>query len=358
MKHIIKITENDINEMAKRAVSLLTESLNEDGEDFGVNVKGELTIDDIKQGEVVYHRPKDSRDSNPLSVINSLMKNGFSREYTGSNGGNMYGPGVYNVYSLRSSNDRATGYGRFIVQSYVLGGFKDFLIFNIDMAKKVYGDEWPIITQIKKLMPSRLAYKVLNTVAGLNHCMNNNRTSYDIKTSIPAKRIVDVLGNDIAKTKIRGIIYSGGHDGNCCFVRNFLDVIPYSYSKDNGKTWTVGITDELIWKAGHDTDVDAMIKNRVNDDGKKMFSDVAQKSINGFVRVYKNDKSNYFDVATNKLISDIWFDFTTDFSDDGTAEVVYNGNKLTIQKDENNFLIADEDGIPICYLEDLPKMMS
>ena len=160
MKHIIKITENDINEMAKRAVSLLTESLNENGEDFGVNVKGELTIDDIKQGEVVYHRPKDSRDSNPLSVINSLMKNGFSREYTGSNGGNMYGPGVYNVYSLRSSNDRATGYGRFIVQSYVLGGFKDFLIFNIDMAKKVYGDEWPIITQIKKLMPSRLAYKV------------------------------------------------------------------------------------------------------------------------------------------------------------------------------------------------------
>ena len=120
--------------------------------------------------------------------------------------------------------------------------------------------------------------------------------------------------------------------GNCCFVRNFLDVIPYSYSKDNGKTWTVGITDELIWKAGHDTDVDAMLKNRVNDEGKKMFSDVAQKSINGFVRVYKNDKSNYFDVAANKLISDIWFDFTTDFSDDGTAEVVYNGNKLTIQK--------------------------
>ena len=73
MNHIIKITENDINEMTKRAVSLLTESLNEDGEDFGVNVKGELTIDDIKQGEVVYHRPKDSRDSNPLSVINSLM---------------------------------------------------------------------------------------------------------------------------------------------------------------------------------------------------------------------------------------------------------------------------------------------
>ena len=48
----------------------------------------------------------------PLKVIKSLMEHGFSREYTGDNGGNMYGPGVYNVYSLRSSNDRARGYGQ------------------------------------------------------------------------------------------------------------------------------------------------------------------------------------------------------------------------------------------------------
>ena len=350
----IILTEEQIKQIVNEAL-VSSNIVDEAGEDFGVNVKGDLTIDDIKQGEKVYHRPSDSRDSNPLSVINSLMKNGFSREYTGSNGGNMYGPGVYNVYSLQSSNDRATGYGRFIVQSYVLGGYKDFLIFNVDIAKKVYGDKWPIITQIKMLMPPNLSQKVLNNVPGLNRCMNNNKTSYDIKTSIPAKRIVDVLGNDISKTKVRGIIYSGGHDGNCCFVRNFSDVVPYSYSKDNGKTWTVGITEELIWRAGHNTDVDAILKNRVDDNGKKMFSDIAERSVNGFVRVYKNNKMNYFEVASNKLISDVWFDFGEEFDDDDTTKVVYNGQKYNIIKnDEGNFIVYDEDECPICYLKDLP----
>lgn len=373
------INEEQIKRIIKEVISEY--AISEDGEDFGVNVKGDLTIDDIMQGEKVYHRPKDSPGDNPLAVINSLMKNGFSREYTGSNGGNMYGPGVYNVYSLRSSNDRATGYGRFIVMSYVLGGYKDFLIFNTDMARKIYGNDWPIIKQIKMLMPEKLAQKVLSSVDNLGRCqvcngsgvdatgrvcrrclgtrtgcMNNDRTSYDIKTSITAKKIVDVLGRDIAKTKIRGIIYSGGHDGNCCFVRNFSDVVPYSYSTDNGKTWKVAITDELIWRAGHNTDVDAIIKDRVDDNGKKMFSDTAERSINGFVRVYKGDKMNYFEVATNRLISDVWFDFGEEFEDDDTTKVVYNGVKyILLKNDEGKFVIYDEDECPVCYLENLPE---
>jgi len=348
------ITEERIKKIINEVISEYC--VDESGEDFGVNVKGDLTIDDIKQGEKLYHRPNDSSDSNPLSVINSLMKYGFSREYTGSNGGNMYGPGVYNVYSLRSSNDRATGYGRYIVQSYLLGGYKDFLIFNIDMAKRIYGEEWPIINQIKMLMPEKLTQRVLNNIRGLGSCMNTNKTSYDIKTSVTAKKIVDLLGPDIAKTKIRGIIYSGGHDGDCCFVRNFSDVVPYSYSKDNGRTWTVGITDELIWRAGHNTDVEAIIKNRVDDKGRKMFSDTAERSINGFVRVYKNNKMNYFEVATNKLISDVWFDFGEEFEDDDTTKVVYNGAKYTLMKNEDGrFIVYDEDDCPLCYLEDLPE---
>ena len=74
--------------------------------DFGVNVKGELTLADIEAGVPLYHRPMDSRDSDAMAIIKSLMTYGFSREYTGANGGNMYGPGVYNVYSLKSSNER------------------------------------------------------------------------------------------------------------------------------------------------------------------------------------------------------------------------------------------------------------
>ena len=88
-----------------------------DNINFGTNVKGDLTKNDIKSGVPLYHRPKDSKTGDALAIINSLMKYGFSREYTGDNGGNMYGPGVYNVYTLRSSNESARGYGRFIVKS-------------------------------------------------------------------------------------------------------------------------------------------------------------------------------------------------------------------------------------------------
>ena len=336
--------------------SLINETIKSfiDEADFGANVKGDLTENDILQGEPVYHRPMNSTNADPLSIIKSLMKYGFSREYTGNNGGNMYGPGVYSVYSLKSSNEKATGYGSYIVKAYVLGGFKNFLIFNSDIAKKYYGKDWRIEDQIKLLMPPKLANEVLSRMRHKLY-MNDNSSDEHIKTSIPAVAITDLLGSRIAQSKIRGIIYSGGHDGNCAFIRNFSDVIPYSYSKDNGRTWTKAITDELIWRAGHDTDVDATLKNSLDDKGKKNFDSTAKKAINGYVIVYKNNKANYFEVTTNKLISDVWFDYAGNFNEDGEAEVLYKNHKFTVYKEDDKFIVGDEYGCPICYLEDLPN---
>ena len=214
---------------------------------FGTNVKGDLTKEDIKSGVPLYHRPKDSNNGDALAVIKSLMNYGFSREYTGDNGGNMYGPGVYNVYTLRSSNESARGYGRYIVKSFLLGGYQDFLIFNEEMAKEVYGNEWPIDMQIKKLFPPKICEEIFrrfNVIGakpyrrgGLynigNLYMNNNSNIKTVKTSVIAVQITDFLRSKIAQSKVRGIIYSGNHDGECAFVRNFSDVIPFYYSKDN-----------------------------------------------------------------------------------------------------------------------------
>lgn len=330
--------------------------INEFDNGFGTNVKGELTIDDIEKGVPLFHRPMDSRGSNPMGVINSLMKYGFSREYTGDNGGNMYGVGVYNVYSLRSSNEKATGYGRFIVKSYLLGGYQDFLIFNKDMAKKVYGEDYRIEKQIEKLIPPKMAQEILSRY---RLYMNDNHNCDEVRTSDIAYKITTYLGTRISETKIRGIVYSGGHDGHCAFVRNFSEVIPHSYSKDNGRTWIKAITDELIYRAGHDTDTEATLKHSVDAGGKKKFDDVANRSINGYVIVYKGGKSNYFEVATNKLISDVWFDFAANFDENGEAEVVYKKHKLSISKyEDGNFIVSDSDGAPLCYLNDLPNELN
>lgn len=325
--------------------------------DFGLNVKGDLTLDDIKSGVPLYHRPQDSKGSDPMAVINSLMRYGFSREYTGSNGGNMYGPGVYNVYNVRSSNERARGYGKYIVKSYLLGGYKNFLIFNKDMARKVYGDNYDISNQIKLLMPPKMADEVLRVFSN-QLFMNDNDTLDSIKTSIIAVKITDFLRNRISQTKIRGIVYSGNHDGECAFVRNFSDVVPFYYSKDNGKTWIQGITEELLWRAGHNTDVDAQLRNSVNSKGARNFDDVSDRSINGYVIVYRGNKANYFEVATNKLISDVWFDFASNFNEDGEASVIYKNYHLTVAKyDNGEYVVYDEDGAPLSYLNELPSAL-
>lgn len=346
--------------------------------DFGINVKGDLTLNDIKKGVPLYHRPKDGKKDNPMGVIDSLMKYGFSREYTGDNGGNMYGPGVYNVYTLRSSNESATGYGRFIVKSYLLGGYENFLVFNEDMAKEVYGDEWQIDKQLKKLLPPKLlqelfkrfnvdsSYPKRSNRVGVYQIgdlyMNNNSTVKSVKTSNIAVNITTFLGSKISQTKIRGIVYSGNHDGECAFVRNFSDVIPCYYSKDNGKTWIEGISDELIWRAGHNTDTEAILKHSVNDKGEKNFSDTADRSINGFVIVYKGTKANYFEVATNKLISNIWFDYAGNFDEDGYAQISYKGNNLYLEKTgleaPEDFIVGSEDEGPICYLNNLADSLN
>lgn len=346
---------------------LIQESINEaltNQDRLSLHVKGDLSVDDIEQGVPLYHRPADSNTGDKLATIKSLMTTGFSREYTGDNGGNMYGPGVYNVYTLKSSNEKARGYGKYIVKSYLLGGWKDFLVFNIDMAKEVYGSEWEIDKQIEKLFPSYMAKKVFERFNVLNSkpdysnglysrgalYMNNNATSMAIKTSNIAVKITDFLGGHISKTKVRGIIYSGNHDGECAFVRNFSEVIPHSYSDDNGKTWKKGITDELVWRAGHDTDVFATLK------GSGLFDDVADRSINGFVIVKKGGKYNYFNVAENDIISNVWFDRAFNF-DDGIAEVQYGDKFFKIQYDEfdEEYIVLDKEGNGVCYLNSLPE---
>jgi hypothetical protein len=345
-----QITESDICHMVYKA---LNEVLSESGEDFGINVKGDLTEDDILKGEPLYHRPNDGPDDNPMGVINSLMKYGFSREYTGSNGGNMYGPGVYNVYTLSSSNTHATGYGRLIVKSYLLGGFKDFLCFDKDLAKKYYGTEnnaWWIGNQIKQLFDEKTANDLLNRFGPI---LRMHTVHDPIKTSTIAYRITEYLGSKISSSKVRGIVYAGGHDGCCAFVRNFSDVIPYAYSRDNGRTWVKAITKELIWRAGHDTDVNASLKKN------KAFDDTAEKSINGFVITYKKGKANYFEVAKNRLISDTWFDYAGNFNENGEAEASYNGHSLLLQReDDGNIIAQDQDEGDYYSLDEIPQMLS
>lgn len=314
---------------------IINETINKLVEDFGLNVKGNVTINDIKNGVPLYHRPSDGED-----VMKSLFKYGFSREFTGSNGGNMYGPGVYTVYKLQSSQTHATGYGHNIIKAYLLGGYQDFLIFNSDIAKQVYGKDWHIVNQIKKIMPADIANDLLKHV----------RLEMDGRSSISAHNVWLYLRNRLDSTKVRGFVFTGGHDGDVCFIRDFSSVIPYSYSRDNGATWNVGITDELIKRAGQSVDTEFKYRNSIDDSGTKNFDDVSDRAINGFVMVHKKNKINFINIETDELISDKWFDFATNFDSDGYAEVSFNGEEMSLYNDNGIIYVTDEDGFPLYEL--------
>jgi hypothetical protein len=254
---------------------------------------------------------------------------------------------------LRSSNEKARGYGRYILQSYVVDGYKNFLIFNSDIAKKYYGENWWIGNQIKLLMPPQMASRVLRMV-GHNLYMNDFK-SLDKKTASIAYQIFSIVGESgMRQTKIRGIIYDGGHDGSCAFVRDFSDVCPYAYSDDNGKTWKKGITRELMQHVMGNIDTEFELKNRIDSAGNRKFDDVAKKSINGFAIVYKHNKVNYYSVETRSLISNVWFDEGMNFDEDGYAEVVYQGSPLCVHNDGGGeYSITDMDGAYLCKISDL-----
>lgn len=311
-------------------------------------------------GEPVYHRPMDAKGSDSMAIIKSLFRRGFSREYTGDNGGNMYGAGVYNVYELRSSNEKASGYGRFIVQSYVVDGFRDFLIFNSDIAKKYYGDRWSVKDQLYYLIPMKQeADRVVRSIEGrfgdLRHLMNNYHNQDYKKTSAVAWEVTKML--DMSATKIRGIIYSGGHDGCCAFVRDFTDVIPWAWSSDNGRSWKIGVNEAEVNHLLGSIDTDFELKGRVDKEGRKQYDDVARKSINGYALVYKGTKVNYYSVKERKLISNVWFDEAFNFEEDGEAEVLYKGVPLILRYEDGQYNVYDEDGFDVCELNELPNVI-
>ena len=93
--------------LSESDVNLLSKILLEDFDKFNVR-QNEITFDDVNNGITLYHRPKDATvtvGGKRMSIIDSIFTYGFSREFTSTNGGNMYGAGVYTVYNLKSSNE-------------------------------------------------------------------------------------------------------------------------------------------------------------------------------------------------------------------------------------------------------------
>jgi hypothetical protein len=170
-----------------------------------------LTENLYKNTGWVYHRTK----VNPETT--SIHKNGIDTYY---NSRAMYGQGLYTCYdfSQQLKPKMKSEYGDFILKGKIdLSGF-------IILDKNVF----------EKVNPHKNYTEYMKTL-GFNELPENDYEDKIIYTSGYAQYLVNNIKNITQKNN--GILFVGKHDGKVAVIWNKNNFIPYSYSKDDGKTW-------------------------------------------------------------------------------------------------------------------------
>lgn len=143
----------------------------------------------------VYHRSQ----TPPDKFKEILEKNEWK---SGVGAGNMYGPGLYTVFT-KSSNNKS--YGKYLYKMHVKG-IKNFFIFLPEIYNKVWG--------------TNKSYDEM--IAEQNKRFKSNFYSY--------KDFIHSFSKE--HSKVAGIIFHGNHDGDVCIIFEPKNVIPISYEKD------------------------------------------------------------------------------------------------------------------------------
>ena len=185
--------------------------------------------EDITAGRmIVYHRTG-KKGFNP-------SKNIADTGYIVSTGA-AYGYGVYTTYDLESQmgDNMKNNYGPIIIESQILDTSK-FLIFNYDIAKKIYKSRYRFRDQLKQILGKKewLKYKDNSIIKNIDYRLDEGNIKY---TSVLARDFYLNLEDSILQ-KLNGMIFTGGNDGNVLVSYNRRNIEPLRYSEDDGKTWT------------------------------------------------------------------------------------------------------------------------
>lgn len=291
--------------------------------------------------------------------MESIFKYGFSREFSGKKGGKMYGDAVYCTYEFADTINNVNTkpeYGDTIMKMRLIDGFKNFVIFEENLAKKTYGGNWQIKNQLMNVfnVDEMTAERMVSNIVTKAKERERNRVElYKYRTGPAAYAFSLLYRNLINKNKIRGLIYIGGRDGHCAIVYDFAAIIPYSISMDKGKTFVKKFNKEMYSHLVNHADV--KFKFAAYDD--------AFNSVNGFTIVKKNGKYNIVKNDIEKPISKVWFDDIMGqiSASDGTFGFTYKGLNYygSIESPEEGIwgcILNPFNKEPYCYLEDLDEL--
>lgn len=305
----------------------------------------------------VYHLTK-------KASVAGISETGFERYFTGSNAGNMYGPGLYTTYDLSSSEvnlSRGNEYGGILLKILVKS-LRNFVIWDQDIALKQYGTA-SVDDQLKKILPPD-KYDKLRNYSGYEQILKNTSPYDSNRTSLCARNLWHYLcyQDKSADPYIDGFIFYGNRDGKVCVVRDFARMYPVEISLNGGRTFEPFKGGERFdTYAKDDIDLHWQLKKLGEFD---KYDEVPQFFSNDFARVQKNGRYNYLyrKNYTHGVISPIWFDHAPKtFSNKGVALVNVNGEDFFIKLNQGNkfwFGVYNFEGKYLCMLRDFEEYMS
>lgn len=258
----------------------------------------EFTLDDFESDNAitVYH-------ATPIESGKSILKYGFDTQFNGKNA-NAYGKGVYTTFSVNDSRRLLYDYGPMMLQCKLIGGFERFLIFDENIARKFYGENWQLIYQLKSFLPDNIADELWN-----QYGLNPSAYAYVAQ-----------------KYKIRGAIY---HWAGliAVLVYDFTALVPYAYSMDRGDTFIKNDLEKYKERMLSATDMDYRFGNQY----LKMYSPQAGYDTNGETVGYaivqkKNGLFNYVNTTTRQEMLPFDCESLTPFDpDNGEFQMEYKG---------------------------------
>ena len=310
-----------------------------------------LTEDFESDGFYVFHGTRS--DS-----IEGLGEAGLERVFTDSNGGNMYGPGVYSTYKLATGfqNTRGT-YGSWLLKMKVKS-LRSFVIYDKDIATKIYKNP-SIDFQLRKILTPE-QYQELRNSRYIDYDKVCN-TRDDTYTSTCALHLIQTIMryHPTIYYSINGYIFYGHNDGYVCLIEDFKNVYPVAVTKDGGKTFQPFDGGKTFEKyAKNDVDIKWQLGKR-NYDLFKSLDDIPFHYTNNFARIMKGGKYNFLfrgKPFEEGPISPVWFNEAPEtFNDKGNCLVSLSGDRLILHfnRKDKKFYVYYEDGSYLCELDAL-----
>lgn len=171
---------------------------------------------------IVYHRTNEAG-------MQALIKGQPFR--IGGGVGAMYGPGVYATYDLKSQlNDRMSRlYGNYVVKSKV--NLEKFLIFDRDVARRVYPNSPTIEEQLVRVFRERRPLKqFISSTEDFDPIFNHDFDFDSYFTSDIAHAFVRKSVSWLVRNT-RGIVFTGRHDGRVVVAYDHRAMLPIAIAE-------------------------------------------------------------------------------------------------------------------------------